>query len=169
MKNGRKVSLIALAMTCVLLGTQAWAVGPQRRRRRRRPAPDPAAMATRCAERMTASADRCARITDCVANSGARTITRLLAAGRVDVAERVADQRIECVNRIARVYATMIQRTCDQCVRMLTNMATMPEADTALIRRLIGRLNAVCAAQIANVRQAQQDAVDIIETALAGE
>ena len=160
MTNRWKLCVAALAVVCLLLGSDAWARRPGHRPRPRPPL-DPAQIAAKCTQGMQMMADRCADRNQRAAGRCVAKIDDLLEAGQVDEAVAMADHCIDRINRSSDMCIRMIERTCEMCVRLLERL----EADQALI----DGLNAKCAELTDDdgpVRTSQDDAVGLIQNAL---
>jgi len=149
------LGVVALAMACTVLASDAWA----RRApgRRERPEADPAALAEKCIERVSTMAERCAGHNAGAAEGCVAKIEKLLEDGLTEDAETVAERCIRRINRSSHRCVSAIRHTCRQCIRMLRRLED---------RELVEQVEAACESAVEQVRQSREDAVAAIEAAL---
>lgn len=146
------LSVAALAMTCTVLASDAWA-----RREGERPEVNPAAFAQKCIERVSTMAKRRSERNATAAEGCVAKIEGLLEAGLIEDAEAVASRCIRHINRSSRECISAMRDNSGRCVRTLTRMEETELAE---------QVKAACESAVGQVRQSREDAVAAIEGAL---
>ncbi len=155
MSSRGKLWGIALAMTCVMLASEAWGRGWQRREWSK---PNAERVAGKSIELLTKMADRYAGRNEKKAAWCVEEIRELLGTGQPEEALELGDRCIDRINRCSDVFVRVAERICETCVRVLERMEASEE--------LIQQVRTACEEAIQTVQQSQQAAVAAIEAEL---